>query len=67
MLSVLFTLLIFAIVVSLMVWIVQSWNPPPPLRNIVYAVLLVVTIIGLFGVLGFIPLGVGPAPVIFRR
>ena len=67
MLSVLFTLLVFAIVVSLMVWIVQSWNPPPPLRNIVYAVLLVVMIIGLFGVLGFIPLGAGTPPVLYRR
>ena len=62
MISILLYLLIYAIVFSCVIYLIQSWNPPPPLRNIVYGIVLICLLLSLFGAFG----AFGPVPYLRR-
>lgn len=62
----LFALIFLVVFVCLIVWVVQAWNPPAPIRNIVFGLtllLLVLLLLGLFGVFPGVTFG---GPVRFR-
>ncbi len=63
MLTILVYLLIYAIVLSFILYVIQQWNPQPPLRNIVYGFVLVCLVFSLFGAFG----AFGPVPFLIRR
>lgn len=48
-------LIVLVVLVCLVVYVVQSWGPPVPVRTVVYAVLLLVVVallLNSFGVFG---------------
>lgn len=43
------------VLACLIVWIVQAWSPPPPFRNLVYGLMLLLCVLLLLGLFGVLP------------
>ena len=48
-------LIALVVIVCIIIWVIQAWNPPAPIRNIAYGLTLLVCVLLLLALFGAFP------------